>query len=152
MKKSAITTIGLVFTALFLLLSTAAFTQWSNIWKGAPEGTNIWKGGTPGMENDWYCPKNWSKYKVPDAFSDVIIPDVSSTTLSMPVIKDGRAEAHSLFIYPAASLTVAEPAQLVVYQPESAYFRDYIHANGQLFFINEDYAKGAQATTAIVKQ
>lgn len=151
MKKPAITTIGLVFTALFLLLSTTAFTQWSNIWKGAPEGTNIWKGGTPGMENDWYCPKNWSKYKVPDAFADVIIPDVSTTTQHMPVIKDGRAEANSLFIYPNANLTVAEPAQLVVFQPESAYFRDYIQAKGQLFFINEDYPKGAQASAVGIK-
>lgn len=150
MKKSAFFTLGFIFT-LSLLLHTTAFSQRTNGWYDGSQGTNIWKGGTPGMESDWHCAKNWSKYKVPDAFSDVIIPDVSSTTLVMPVIKDGRAEANSLFIYPNASLTIDGPAQLVVFQPESAYFKEYIKAKGQLFFINEAYAKSTQASTAAVK-
>ncbi|MBP9120305.1 MAG: hypothetical protein KBF59_05525 [Ignavibacterium sp.] len=47
-----------------------------------------WRGGAPGRERDWNCSKNWSTGRVPDEFSDVIIPDCSGRGGFYPVVKD----------------------------------------------------------------
>lgn len=73
-----------------------------------------WKGGTPGMKNDWFCPQNWSTSSVPDEFSDVIIPDVSTSTFATPVIKSGDVEINSLEIHSNAILTIDKAASVVV--------------------------------------
>ncbi len=73
-----------------------------------------WKGGTPGRETDWHCPKNWSTGAVPDAFSNVSIPDVSATTRSLPVIRAGKVEVNALLVHPNAGLTVGQNAELYV--------------------------------------
>lgn len=74
----------------------------------------IWKGGTPGQETNWHCPKNWSTGTVPDVFSDVVIPDVSTTTRALPEIRSGEVEVNRLTIAHNAGLSLAEAAQLVV--------------------------------------
>ncbi len=73
-----------------------------------------WKGGTPGMKNDWFCPQNWSTSSVPDEFSDVIIPDVSTSTFASPVIKSGDVEINSLQILSNAVLTIDKAASVIV--------------------------------------
>lgn len=75
----------------------------------------VWKGGTPGRETSWDCDKNWSNYKVPDAFSDVVIPDVSTTSFSPPSIKAGAYEVNSIQLQSNAQLTIEKGAQLIVY-------------------------------------
>lgn len=80
--------------------------------------TVTWKGGTPGQENDWNCAKNWSSHKVPDEFSNVVIPDVSTTTLAAPVIKNGTFEVNAIIVHSNAKLTVEKDAQLVIYTTE----------------------------------
>lgn len=74
----------------------------------------VWKGGTPGLKNDWNCPQNWSPSSVPDEFSNVYIPDVSTSTLSSPVIRSGKVEINCLYIDSNASLKVEKPAQLII--------------------------------------
>lgn len=74
-----------------------------------------WIGGTPGKETSWNEPKNWSNYKVPDDFTNVVITDVSSTTFSNPVIPQGIAEVNSIRFESQGSLTVAEQAKLIVF-------------------------------------
>lgn len=49
--------------------------------------STTWRGGTPGHEKEWNCNKNWSSGKVPDTFSDVVIPDCSSIGNFYPIIK-----------------------------------------------------------------
>lgn len=140
MKKSACTIAGLVFTTLFLLLNTSVFSQINTTWKG----------GTPGMENDWNCPKNWSTYKVPDAFSNVIIHDVSTTSLATPIIKNGKVEVNSLFLDTKASLTVEESAQLVVFQREASYLPPDFRPQGRLFLL-DGTAQNSTAASAALK-
>ena len=99
--------------------------------------TATWKGGAPGMEHEWNCPKNWSSYRVPDAFSDVIIPDVSSTTLAAPVIKNGVFEVNSIQVHPNAKLTVEQDAQLVVYNIDNDCLnRQGLCLKGSLLILN----------------
>ena len=73
-----------------------------------------WKGGTPGKNSDWYCPQNWSSTSVPDEFSDVIIPDVSTSSLALPMIQSGQVEVNSITIYSNGGLTISKNARLVV--------------------------------------
>ena len=55
-----------------------------------------WEGGTPSNEKSWSEPRNWSTSYVPDEFSDVLIPNVSSTTFSNPIIKASIIHSKSL--------------------------------------------------------
>lgn len=93
-----------LLTALLLTLSFSAFSQ----------RPTTWKGGTPGMKNDWFCPQNWSTSAVPDEFSDVIIPDVSTTSFAAPVIKSGHVEVNSVFFLYNGALTIARDATITV--------------------------------------
>ncbi len=95
----------LTFTTILLAIATMAFAQ----------NQVTWKGGTPGTPQEWNCPKNWSNYKVPDAFSDVIIPDISTTSLANPIIQNGMFEVNSIMLLSNATLTVEADAHLVVY-------------------------------------
>ena len=66
------------------------------------------------MKNDWYCPQNWSTTSLPDEFSDVIIPDVSTSTLAFPEIKSGEIEINSLMMHSNTLLMIGEDATLMV--------------------------------------
>ncbi len=138
MKKSACSIIGLSLTAVLLLLNTNVFAQ----------KTTVWKGGAPGMENDWNCPKNWSTYSVPNAFSNVIIPDVSTTTLAAPIIKNGRMEVNSLFLETNAFLTVEESAQLVIFEQSGSYFQNNLLLKGMMFILDGTIERDVKASTA----
>ncbi len=117
-------------TALFLAITITAFSQ----------KPTTWKGGTPGMKNDWHCPQNWSTSSVPGEFSDVIIPDVSTTSFSLPVIRSGIAEVNSLFIYQNGSLTIAKQAMLIVFGNAIGAFQKSVNGEGEL--IIHDQPKG----------
>ena len=77
------------------------------------QNANVWKGGFPGHENDWNCYKNWSLGKTPDVFDKVIIPDVSTTTCSYPVIYSSEVEITSLEIQSGAMLTLKGFARIL---------------------------------------
>ncbi len=74
-----------------------------------------WKGGTPGRTTDWECATNWKEGRVPNEFSSVVIPDVSTTTFVYPVISKGIVEIASLECAPVAKLTLKHNAQIVIY-------------------------------------
>lgn len=73
-----------------------------------------WKGGTPGRVSDWNCATNWKEGRVPDEFSNVFIPDVSTSTFNYPIIKNGSVEIASLQCAPAAKLTLLNHAEIIV--------------------------------------
>lgn len=79
---------------LFMLASTALHAQ----------KTATWKGGAPGRATAWACAQNWKEGRVPDEFSNVVIPDVSTASFCQPVI-DGVVE-------PVNSVTILSGAQL----------------------------------------
>lgn len=136
MKKSTCPALGLLLMAL--LLCTNAISQ----------NANTWKGGTPGLENDWNCAKNWSAYRVPDAFTDVIIPDVSTTTQSPPVIQSGQLEVNSLFLETNAKLTIEKSAQLVVFDPTCSFIPKNVGGKGDLFLLNTPQVYQASTASA----
>lgn len=108
MKSPALFFAQLTFTALLLTLCTSAFSQ-----KMA-----TWKGGTPGRGADWNCATNWEEGRVPNEFSQVIIPDVSSRCSSNPVLTSGEVEIWSILIHTGASLRIGKNARLIATEQE----------------------------------
>ncbi|MCB9314897.1 MAG: hypothetical protein H6569_02040 [Lewinellaceae bacterium] len=99
--------------ASILFAATLALFLGFNISLNAQK-TTTWKGGAPGRAQDWNCPKNWSDGRVPDTFSDVVIPDVSTTSFAAPIIKNGAFEVNSLRLLANATLRVERSGQLAV--------------------------------------
>lgn len=95
---------SIAIIALFFLVNLSAHAQ----------KTATWKGGTPGRKSDWNCPSNWKDGRVPNEFSAVVIPDVSTSTFAYPVIDEGEIEVQSLYTAPGARLTIKNKARLVV--------------------------------------
>ena len=93
------------FFAALLLLANLSSLQ--------AQTTNVWKGGFPGHETDWNHNRNWSLGKTPDVFDRVIIPDVSTSTLKYPIVKEGEIEVHSLEVQSGASLTLLRSVRIV---------------------------------------
>jgi hypothetical protein len=89
--------------ALFSLISLSAQAQI----------TATWKGGTPGKTTDWNCPTNWEEGRVPNEYSNVIIPDVSTSTFSYPMI-DNDVEILSHSCTAPALLKIRNNAQVIV--------------------------------------
>lgn len=83
---------------------------------------NTWIGGFPGRESDWNCHKNWSKYKVPNEFNDVVIPDTRSTTFVYPVIKKGNIVINSLEMHPGTILHIHNSVNLTILAENDTIF------------------------------
>jgi len=77
-----------------------------------------WKGGTPGRASDWACAANWKEGRVPNEFSRVVIPVVTTSTFSNPVLANGELEIWSLEIHSGASLYIGKNARLFVLEHE----------------------------------
>ena len=107
MKTPAIFT-SLLSAVLFFTLSTTALAQ----------KVATWKGGTPGQAAEWNCPANWKEGQVPNEFSQVIIPDVSTSTFNNPVLASGEVEVWSIQIYSGASLRIGKNARLIALEQE----------------------------------
>ncbi|MFN0014606.1 MAG: hypothetical protein ACKVU2_08665 [Saprospiraceae bacterium] len=92
----------------------------------------FWKGGTPGMESNWNNPKNWSNNRVPDAFANVVIPDVSSRSRTFPVIDRKGAEVGSLTLESGSSLVVLNSGSLKVHEGLEQIGVSHLDARGKL--------------------
>jgi hypothetical protein len=113
--------------AIFTLLTTITFAQQAVTWNG----------GTPGNETSWDEARNWSNNKVPNEFSDVIIPDVSTSTFSTPVIKNGTFELNSLQIASNGKLTVESSAKMIVYGYSQGIIKENVNLKGTLFVMTD---------------
>jgi len=113
--------------ALFTLISTITIAQ----------NQVTWKGGTPGKETSWNEARNWSNNRVPDEFSDVIIPDVSTSTFSTPVIKEGTIELNSIMIESNAQLTIEASAKVIVYGYTEGLINNNLQLKGSLIVLDE---------------
>ena len=98
-----------LFTILFLMIGFQVSLKAQKI--------TTWKGGTPGRSTEWNCASNWKEGRVPDEFSRVIIPDVSSNTFCYPVIQAGEVEILSLSCAPTAKLTIQKNARVLIIEP-----------------------------------
>jgi len=84
--------------------------------------TATWTGGTPGRPFEWNCAANWKEGRVPNEFSRVIIPDVSTSTFSYPALSGGEVEIWSLQILSGARLKIGRNARLIVTEQDSREF------------------------------
>jgi hypothetical protein len=108
-KKSNRMNRSIALIALFSLVTLNVHAQ----------KTATWKGGTPGRKSDWSCPSNWKEGRVPNVFSNVVIPDVSTSTFSYPVIQEGEIEVQSLYTAPGARITIKNKARLIVLESDA---------------------------------
>ncbi len=116
-----------VLIAAFALFTTCAFSQ----------KTTTWVGGTPGKETSWNEARNWSSNRVPDEFSDVIIPDVSTSTFSAPVILNGTVELNSLLVESNARFTVKPSAKLFIYEQAEGLDQKNLDLKGAVVVLGE---------------
>lgn len=91
-------------TALFLMSLTTVSAQ----------KIATWKGGAPGRGSDWTCSQNWVEGRTPNEFSDVFIPDVSTTTGCLPVIRQEVESVNSLTLCAGAKLQITKSGSLYV--------------------------------------
>ncbi|HOY08258.1 MAG TPA: hypothetical protein PLO67_22775 [Saprospiraceae bacterium] len=103
---------ALVLTALLTLTSLSLQAQ----------KIATWKGGAPGHATEWNYPANWKENRVPNEFSQVIIPDVSASTFSNPVLDGEVVEIWSLQMFSGASLRIGKSARLIVTGQDSRAF------------------------------
>jgi hypothetical protein len=113
--------------AILTLTATITFAQQSVTWKG----------GTPGKETSWNEARNWSNNKVPNEFSDVMIPDVSTSTFSTPVIKEGTIELNSIRIASNGKLTVESTAKVIVFGYTEGIIKESVNLEGTLMVMGE---------------
>ena len=106
-----------------------------------------WKGGFPGHETDWNCPQNWTGNTVPNAFSDVSVPDVSTASRALPIIKTGIVEINSIRINAASTVFIGKGCGLLVFgwcqmvNPESIRAEGIFKVLDEAVLTNADIAK-----------
>ena len=117
-------------TTLILLLVLITANSFAQI-------TAIWRGNTPGHENKWECPSNWSNNRVPDEFTDVIIQVDISNDFHYPVFNMSETEINSLRIWPGACLYL-KSGNLFILDAERNYFnRSQIVGKGKPVLLND---------------
>jgi hypothetical protein len=67
-----------------------------------------------GRPNDWNCATNWLENRVPDEFSNVVVPNVATSTASAPVISAGDFEVNALWVAADAHIYITRSASLTV--------------------------------------
>lgn len=73
--------------------------------------TAVWQGGNPGRTTDWNYAANWSEGRVPDEFTQVIIP---SGATYYPVIQFAPTPIDALLMEAGAKLTITDGARLAI--------------------------------------
>lgn len=114
------------------------------------QNTVTWIGGTPGNETSWDEPKNWSNHHVPNEFSNVYIPDVSTSTFSNPTIKNGVIELNSLQIVSTAKLTINKMAKLIVHGSAEGVFAANVDIKGSFIVWDEVNDKEVNVKVALL--
>ncbi len=122
------------FPALVALLTLSTAQLFS-------QKTIEWKGGFPGHETDWACPQNWSGNTVPNEFSDVIIPDVSTQSRALPVIKSGSVAVRSLSVDAGSIVFVSKGAGLLIFGWGQFEDPASIRAEGRFRVLDETSAR-----------
>lgn len=105
--------------------------------------TATWKGGAPGKTTEWTYAGNWREGRVPDAFSDVVIPDVSTAGGFLPVIRTDVGGVNSLTVLSDAQLRIEASGALEVFEMLEVLYSGKIQNNGHLIM-----PVGEQAHTA----
>ncbi|MCB9286171.1 MAG: hypothetical protein H6560_02560 [Lewinellaceae bacterium] len=75
---------------------------------------NVWRGGTPGQEQEWNNPRNWSQNRVPDIDDIVLIPNTESRGGFYPVISKDAGPIYYLEVQGGATLSVTTNGKLMI--------------------------------------
>lgn len=119
-------------TAMVMILSLLTYTSFAQI-------TSTWRGNTPGHENKWECPSNWSNNQVPDEFTNVIIQVDNSTRHKYPVLNMKQTEINSLSIWPGACIFLKK-GNLYILEPQSNYFnRSQVIGKGRVVMVDDPH-------------
>ncbi|MCC6815070.1 MAG: hypothetical protein IT267_01495 [Saprospiraceae bacterium] len=97
----------IIFISLLILNSGS--TVFSQI-------TAYWIGGRNGNSKSWNISSNWSNHRVPNEFTDVIIPYKESCLNSIPEISNNKVKIHSLSIHNGAGLKILKNGSLTIRQ------------------------------------
>jgi len=92
-----------IFIATSLLLSLCLSLS--------AQRTATWQGGKPGQPTEWTCAANWKEGRVPDEFTQVIIP---TRTGHYPIVQNTAALIDALLVEGGATLTIKDGAMLTV--------------------------------------
>jgi len=92
---------SIIFILLYLVFSFSLSAQ----------TTATWQGGKPGRTTDWNCAANWSNGRIPDEFTQVIIPSYVSY---YPVIQHTAAPIDALLLEDGTLLTIQDGAKLTI--------------------------------------
>lgn len=107
-----------------------------------------WQGGKPGRSTDWDCPSNWREGRVPDEFTQVIIP---AGRQFYPEIKCASMPIDALLMESGSTLDIFEGASLLVLGAtgrfDCAIVLGQIRNNGTL-----DIGEAVNVSTAFLKQ
>lgn len=117
-----------ILIATFTLFSIGLFAQQAVIWKG----------GTTGKEVNWNEARNWSNNKVPNKFSDVVNPDVSTITFAAPIIAGGSVELNSIQILSNGRLRVDSSIKMIIYEFAKGIVFDKEDFAGILVLLDEE--------------
>jgi hypothetical protein len=97
---------------------------------------NVWIGGHPARPNDWSCAANWSRNKVPNEFSNVIINANEMKSISFPKIEDEKVLIRTLRINKGAQLKISYKSTLeILYQTDQINY-NLIKNEGKLIIRN----------------
>ena len=94
-------------TTIFIILALILSFSFSL----SAQTTNVWQGGKQGRTTDWNCPANWSEGRVPDEFTQVIIPTGANY---YPVIQSAPTPIDALLMEAGAKLTIQAGARLSI--------------------------------------
>ena len=75
---------------------------------------NVWKGGTPGQEQEWNNPKNWSQNRIPGIDDMVLIPNTESRGGFYPVVNGEAGPIYYLEVQGGATLSVTQNGRLTI--------------------------------------
>lgn len=125
------------FAAIILISQTTLLAQKSTTWKG----------GTPGKPTDWNCATNWSDGRVPNEFSDVTIPNMSSAIY--PVIKNNVDDINALFLLSGTSIHIERKGSLTVSERVEIAAGAKIDNLGQLDLPTNEISANQNASTVM---
>jgi hypothetical protein len=100
---------------LILLLTLTSISGFCQI-------TSVWKGKTPGHEAEWSFVSKWGNNRVPDEFTDVVIPADITLGNNYPVIRAENVEINSLCIRSGAQIRI-ETRELTMMSTEGSHFQ-----------------------------
>jgi hypothetical protein len=87
---------------------------------------------------------------VPNEFSNVVIPDVSTTTQAPPTLHAGQVEIKALLLQSGALLTVGASAELTIFDSVEGISTASVCRDGKIHFPGEP-AEKKKADTLLVR-